>query len=412
MLIELSCSNFKAIKEKITFSMVATSDKSHYEELYEYKNYLVSRVASIYGANGAGKTTLIDAVGYLTFLVRECAKFQEGDFIPRTPHKLAQKSPTTFDIQFVVNGIRYAYGFSVTDTEVKEEYLYHFPTGRQAKIFEREGEKFTFGIKYKKELSQLNTKTKKNKLFLSTAEAWCKLPEILNPFKFFKEELVVHSTGPDNWFEYSANQVNHNDSIKRVLVSFLQKIGIPIKDIKVKIENRQLTPQDAPLEILNKIQAIAGSLQTNVIEVKFVYDGYELDIQEESQGTQKLFRLICPLVDVLVNGKVLFYDELEDSLHPALVDELIKTFKQWKGGKEAQLVFSTHDTSLLDLDLFRRDQIWFAERNPKKITTEYYSLVELKNVRKDDNIKKGYVHGRYSSIPLKGSSLIEVLGGE
>lgn len=115
---------------------------------------------------------------------------------------------------------------------------------------------------------------------------------------------------------------------------------------------------------------------------------------------------------MLVNGKVLFYDELEASLHPALVDELIHTFKNWKSEKNPQLIFSSHDTSLLDLDLFRRDQIWFAERNPGLCTTEYYSLVELKNVRKDDNIKKGYINGRYSTIPLKGSSLIEVLGGE
>jgi len=152
-----------------------------------------------------------------------------------------------------------------------------------------------------------------------------------------------------------------------------------------------------------------------VLELAGDFEGFKdyiLNINEESQGTQKLFKLLCPFIDVLVNGKVLFYDELEASLHPALVDELIHTFKNWKSEKNPQLIFSSHDTSLLDLDLFRRDQIWFAERNPGLCTTEYYSLVELKNVRKDDNIKKGYINGRYSTIPLKGSSLIEVLGGE
>ncbi len=412
MLLEFSCSNYKAIKEKIVFSMVAGSDKSHQEELYEFDDYRVSRITSVYGANGAGKSTLIDAVGYLGFLVRECVKFQEGDKIPRTPHKLSAEKPTAFDIQFVVDGIRYAYGFSMNDVEFLDEYLYHFPSGRQAKIFEREGTKFSYGIKYKKELSQLESKTKSNKLFLTTAEAWCSLKEIIHPFRFFKEELIVHGIGPDNWFEYSAEQIRTNSGMKQILVVFMQKIGIPIKDIQVKIENRQLTTQDMPLELLNKVQMLTGMGSLQTIEVKFVYKDYILNINEESQGTQKLFKLLCPFIDVLVNGKVLFYDELEASLHPALVDELIHTFKNWKSEKNPQLIFSSHDTSLLDLDLFRRDQIWFAERNPGLCTTEYYSLVELKNIRKDDNIKKGYINGRYSTIPLKGSSLIEVLGGE
>lgn len=411
MLIELSCSNFKSIRDKIIFSMVASNDKSHEDELYTYKDYRVLRVASIYGANGAGKTTLIDAVAYMCFMVRKCTKFQEGDKIPRMPHKLAKNQPTSFDVQFIVSGLLYAYGFSVTDDVVVEEYLYHFPAGRQAKIFERSNDEITFGAKYKKELSEINTKSKSNKLFLSTAESWSNLAEILNPFKFFKEDLVVHSNGPDNWFEYSAEKIKSNEKMKNILINFLHRINLPVVDIKVKSENRALTPQDMSTEVLNRIQALAGSLQTNVIEIKFVYKDYELDLQEESQGTQKLFRLICPLLDVLVNGKVLFYDELESSLHPAIVDNLIKTFKKWNGENEAQLVFSTHDTSLLDLDTFRRDQIWFAERNPITCSAEYYSLVELKNVRKDDNIKKGYINGRYSSIPLKGSSLIEVLEG-
>ncbi len=414
MLLELSCSNFKAIKEKIIFSMVASGDKSHEEELYAYKDYRVSRFVSVYGANGAGKTTLIEAVGYLCFLVVCCVNFQEGDPIPRMPHKLDVNKPTTYNVQFVVDGIRYVYGFSINDKEILEEYLYHFPSGRQAKIFDRVMQDYTYGASYKRELSQLEAKSKRNKLFLSTAEAWSKLPEILNPFKFFKEQIVVHTMGPDNWFVYSARQIRENPASKKMMITFLQKIGLPILDIRVKIETRQLTPQDVPVKIFPEFHSVAGTLQSNVniIEVKFVYKDYELDIQEESQGTQKLFQLLCPLVDVLANGKILFYDKLEDSLHPALVDELVKTFKEWEHGNGAQLVFSTHDTTLLDLDVFRRDQIWFAERNPKKSTTEYYSLIELKNVRKDENIRKGYIHGKYSTIPLKGSSLIEVLGDD
>ena len=123
--------------------------------------------------------------------------------------------------------------------------------------------------------------------------------------------MIVHGIGPDNWFEYSAEQIRTNSGMKQILVVFMQKIGIPIKDIQVKIENRQLTTQDMPLELLNKVQMLTGMGSLQTIEVKFVYKDYILNINEESQGTQKLFKLLCPFIDVLVNGKVLFYDELE-----------------------------------------------------------------------------------------------------
>ena len=127
----------------------------HEEELFVHNAYRVSRITSIYGANGSGKTTLIDAVGYMKFLVKECTKFQDGDKIPRVSHKLSGDVPTTFDVQFVVDGVRYAYGFSVNDEFVQEAYLYHFPAGKQAKVFERNRMEFTFGANYRKELKEI-----------------------------------------------------------------------------------------------------------------------------------------------------------------------------------------------------------------------------------------------------------------
>lgn len=410
MLLELSCSNFKSIKEQITFSMVASSDTSFEEELYQFQNYRISRLSSIYGANASGKTTLISAIGYMVFLVNQCTRFHDGDKIFRMPHKLALEKPTTYDVQFVVDGIRYAYGFSINDEEVLEEYLYHFPSGRQARIFERKQDKFEFGQKYQKELKGICAKTKSNKLFLSVSEAWSKLPEIINPFNFFRKTVVVHSNDSENWFEYSANKICSDKKMKNILVKFMQQIGVPIRDIEVKIQNLPL-PQNEPILSLNdRINVIPQNIIG--IEVKFVYEKYTLYLQEESQGTQKLFKLICPFMEVLTDGKVLFYDELENSLHPAIIDKLIDTFKSWKENSKPQLVFTTQDTTLLDLDIFRRDQIWFAERNPDTCVSEYYSLVEFKNVRKDDNVRKGYINGRYAPIPLKESSLLEILRGE
>jgi AAA15 family ATPase/GTPase len=391
--------------------MVASKDKSHENELYNYKNLKILREAVVYGANASGKTNLIEAVSYLKWLVVKGGNLQEGDEIPRSYHKLSKVKPTSFDVQFVVEGIRYAYGFSLTDEKVEKEYLYHYPSGRQAKIFEREQENFTFGISYKKDLREISTKSKKNKLFLNTAEAWSSLPEIINPFRFFKENIVINLNRPDNWFEYSARKIEEDSRVKKLLIDFLRKIDMPVTDIKVKIEENAPIPAQIST-LINQLNIVSDSISSTKVEVKFVYEDFELNFDEESLGTQKLFKLICPFVDVLINGKILFYDELENSLHPVIVQELIEVFKKWDDDSKAQLIFTTHDTSLLNLELFRRDQIWFAERNPASCSSEYYSLIELKNVRKDENIRKGFITGRYSSIPLKGNSLIEILKDE
>ena len=412
MLLEFKVSNYKSIREQIVFSMLAGKDDSHEAELYSLGNYRVLRMASVYGANASGKTTLIDAMGYMAFLVCECTKFQEGDAIPRWPHKLSLSEPSELSVQFEMDGIRYVYGFSVMDHEVQEEYLYHFPAGRPAKVFDRDRGNFSFGAAYKRELTDIIEKSKGNKLFLSTAEAWCRLPQIVQPFRFFKEQVMVHTSEMDNWLPYSTNEIQQNGKAKKMMVEFFRKIGVPIRDILVKTEAKEISLANVPPQVREILRAVPGMAKPNFIEVKFVYDSYVLDLQEESVGTQKLFKMICPLMDVLSKGKILLYDELERSLHPAIVSNLLAVVKKWRGDTQPQLIFTTHDTSLLDLDLFRRDQIWFAERNPETKSSEYYSLVELKNVRKDENIRKGYVMGRYAPIPLKGSSLMEVLDGE
>ena len=122
--------------------------------------------------------------------------------------------------------------------------------------------------------------------------------------------------------------------------------------------------------------------------------------------------MLCPIIDILFNGKILICDEIETSLHPNIVLEIIKLFKYSRKEEFAQLIFSTHDTSLLDLNLFRRDQIWFTELKPEDRSTDLYSLAELKNVRKDENVCKGYISGKYGAIPMLNANLIEDINKE
>ncbi|MBW8383101.1 MAG: ATP-binding protein, partial [Youngiibacter sp.] len=126
---------------------------------------------------------------------------------------------------------------------------------------------------------------------------------------------------------------------------------------------------------------------------------FVLDIQEESDGVKKLFEILCPLIDIIINDKVLFWDELESSLHPCIVKEILRFFKFGISNSKSQLIFTTHDINLLDLSFFRRDQIWFTELDKSNRSSDLYSLNELKNVRKDENIQKGYISGKYGAIP-------------
>ena len=138
----------------------------------------------------------------------------------------------------------------------------------------------------------------------------------------------------------------------------------------------------------------------NRIEAKVVYDQFEIDLlNEESSGIKRLFEIICPMIDILNTGKVLICDELEASLHEAVIYKIVQLFQNYKKDIFAQLIFSTHDTSLLNRELFRRDQVWFTQLN-KDRATDLYSLVEIKDVRKSENLAKGYVSGKYGAIPM------------
>ena len=148
----------------------------------------------------------------------------------------------------------------------------------------------------------------------------------------------------------------------------------------------------------------------NEFQAKVVYDSFEVDLMsEESTGVQKLIEFICPFIDIIVKGKVLICDELEANLHEAIVYGLVDLFRQLHTNEFSQMFCTTHDTSILNLDLFRRDQIWFTEMKRQERATDLYSLAEIKNVRKDENIGKGYITGKYGAIPMLNESLASLI---
>ena len=403
MLLEFSCSNHKSIQKQVVFSAVASSDTSFEKNIKETAGIPVLKSSVIYGANGSGKSNFVDAIAFVKYLVLNSINNQPGQGILQIPHKLSgMGEESTYRIQFDTKGIRYVFGFSLQNMLVKEEYLYYFPNGRQAKIFDRTGDTFTVGSKFRGKFNACKEVLKSNRLLLSCAANFTSVEEAANVFDFFSNELVIYEPiHQENWMNYSLYQINTNEKLKEIVILFLQGLGIEIKDIKVNIDSKKMEAFELPAFLSDEFKNMLLQNNVDAITAKVVYEKFETDLmQEESTGVQKLFAFLCPFIDIMANDKILICDELEANLHEALVFKLVKLFMDLDIKHCPQVIFTTHETGLLDLDLFRRDQIWFTEMEGTERYTDLYSLAEMKNVRKEENFSKGYIAGKYGGIPM------------
>lgn len=412
MLLEFSCSNHKSFKNRVVFSTVAGSDTTFKENIEEFAGIKVLKSAVIYGANGSGKSNFIDAIAFVKNLVMNSITHQPGQGIRQIPHKLkGMDSESSYQIHFVAKGIRYVFGFSLMNMLVKEEYLYYFPRGRQAKIFDRKDNEFTVGSKFRGKFTSCKDVLKPNRLLLSCAANFASIEEIENVFDFFSNKLVVYGpVNQDNWMNYSLYQINTNPKIKNAVIAFMKSLGMGVKDIRVNIDKKKMESVELPPFLSDEFKNMLLQTKVDAITAKVVYEKFETDLmQDESTGVQKLFGLLCPIIDIMVNGKVLICDELESSLHESLVYELVRIFMHHKTDKFSQIIFTTHETGLLNLDFFRRDQIWFTEMEEIERYTDLYSLAEIKNVRKEDNFGKGYIAGKYGAIPMLNTNFANIV---
>lgn len=412
MLLEFRCKNHKSIKDEVLFSLLASKDTFNSEYLYDYKDLKILKSSVVYGANGSGKSNFIDAIYFMKLLVSNSINLQPGMGMPYTPHKLnGIGSESFYSVQFVKNGVRFVYGLSIEQMLVKEEYLYYFPNGRQAKIFDRTGMTYEEGSKFKGRFNSCKDVLKPNRLMISCAANFTNITEIEDAFRFFSEDLVIYTNAnQENWMQYSLYQFNSNPEIKNLALSFMRDIGVDIQDIKINIEESAFPQSELPEFLSDEYKNKLRMTPLKKITASVVYPGFETDLfTEESTGIQKLFAFLCPFLDIISKGKILICDELETSLHESLLYTLLKTFLSLEGKEQPQIIFTTHDTSLLSLDLFRRDQIWFTELNSLNRSTELYSLAEIKSVRKDENYGKGYISGRYGAIPMLNENLAELL---
>lgn len=412
MLLQFIVQNYASIRDEVILSLEPSSDQEHPENILSKGKYKAGGITAIYGANASGKTAVYKALTMALVILRASNIRQINDLIPIVPFKFDTESisaPSRFEFTFVAgDGRKYIYGYSADRHKVHEEYLYRFNTSRPALIFDRKGTEYKFARSEKKYLEPLVRMNTGNKLFLATATTW-NVESTAIPYRWLAEGIDAY-TNDENITNIALNMYRTDQGANvEFTTKLLRQADINISDIQVE-SNRIENPQGVPL--LGGI-VIAGQLiqPQEQYEIKIttghtIEDGegnerlYPLSLGEESLGTQQLFFLSPLLRQTLEAGKVLVVDEIDRSLHPFIVKYLVNLFRNPNVNQNgAQLIFTTHETTLLSLDTFRRDQIYFTEKDAKSGVTDLYSLDEF-SVRKTDNIEKGYLLGRYGAIPF------------
>ncbi len=404
MLIEFSVTNFLSFKDKNTFTMIASSDNTLKDNYVEINNEKILKMTAMYGANASGKTNLFKILVMVSGMIKHSNFFAPNVVLPIVPFKLDKETinkPSEFEIKFLVDGIRYVYGFKADRKNVYEEYLTYYPNGRPVKIFTRENvDNYSFNSSDEKFLNDLKEKNTSNKFFVSTATNW-NYEKTKPAFDFLTEKLgVVMSYEQINNYSYNMYYNDKNKILENFALNFLEKADFNIKGYKI-IEEKMTEDKLRTIPDIVK-PFIPVNTPMYKVNTKHIVNGdeYEFDISEESLGTQVIFSFIPVLKDVLDNGKVLIIDEFDKSLHPFIVKYIVEIFNDLEINKKgAQLIFNTHDTNLLDLELLRRDQIWFTEKNSEDGSTTIYPLDDF-SVRKTENVEKGYLLGRYGAIPF------------
>jgi uncharacterized protein len=446
MLIQFTVENFLSFRDETVFSMVAVSNDqqhtSHVVKGVAGKDRSLLRTAAIYGANAAGKSNLIKAIQFAEELILEGTR--SGRTIPVPTFKLGNsgKHPSKFEFIFTYENILYSYGFKLNADQILEEWLYATPNKQEVLYFERitSTQKETdveFGTaligrgkKKEKFLDFVAQGTRPNQLFITEAvdRNVTELLPIINWFR--KELLIIPAESRSASLEIN---VHKNTHFTDFLETFLQTSDTGIEKIATEESVLDLAqifpemPEDTRQELVQQVNnidkdeammlqghygkrylVIKGEQgQSTLLQLKTQHrdeEGHLVDfsIEEESEGTQRLINLI-PALFRLKEGReqVVFIDELDRRLHPLLSRLFIETVLECnEENSRNQLVFTTHDTNLLDLNLLRRDEIWFVEKN-KQGASHLYSLAEFK-IRPDLKIEKGYLNGRFGAIPFLG----------
>lgn len=411
MLIEFSVKNFLSFKDKITLSMEKGNGEENISNIIKNDITDLLRTSVIYGANASGKSNVIKAFTCAIILVRTSNLMIPGgklDLVkPFLLDDISRNKPSEFEFIFITNNIKYRYYFSADENKIYDEILDAYYSQKPTNIFTRTNTNDYEFNSDKTKLEELKNKNLENKLFLATSSSW-NYDKTRDPFLWFLNVIDTYDSFT-NILDNDLISYSKNDKdLKEFTLKLLKEADILIKDINVDYEEKNMDENMVDL-LIPKINQNSKVFKTKSINIELEHEVidefnkkhfYKLNFIDESLGTKVLFSLAPILKRAFSSSKVIIVDEFEKSMHPKLVEFIIKLFNNPNINKyNSQLIFTTHATNLLDLELLRRDQIWFTEKNPSNGVTDLYPLDSF-SVRKDENILKGYINGRYGAIPF------------
>lgn len=408
MIIDFTITNFKSIKDAQTLSMLASGQPHHLPgnvaSLNDGKIKLL-RSAGIYGANASGKSNVINALNALVFVACQSGDIKDGDRIqsyePCLVSPEAEGGPIEFEIEFIIEtGERCLYHIAYGPDRIVSESLSTFPSRAKASIFIREEadswETIRFGGHYKGGKKRFAFFP--NNSYLSKAGNSADAPALIrHVFNYFRKNILVMGKNE----ELDITGWRQDSKMVSKVGNILSKIDVGIT--KLRFEKADISEVKFPDDIPDTVKQII--LERRHMEPRFLHEGrenhqFELTEENESDGTIKLYRMLPSLVKIFEEGKVFLVDELEGSFHPHIAELIIRLFNDPKVNKRnAQLIFSTHNTNLMSSKRLRRDQIWLTEKTQGE--TQLFSLDEFdkQEVRMDSPFDKWYDDGRFGAIP-------------
>lgn len=423
MLLHFHTENFRSIRDGANVSLIATSLLEHRDSLVnsKYAKYGVLPVIAFYGGNASGKSNFLQAIAFMRSVVLHSFKHSEVDSdIPIKPFLLDEESankPSTFVLDFVLQGIRYQLGFSLTRKRVTEEWLYTYPKRSQQVLYHRSIEadhEYYFGRTLTGSIRQIQSITPANALFISTAAASAH-PLLTEVWHYFKDHLVLRLAPGATPNARLALELDEDESLLAEAAKYLAMADTGISDVRIETlpvekstsarlnELYQLTSKTNVDTFSPDVSELNKKIQLGHVGVKKSGNQLRyLDLEQESLGTQYLLSLLPALLTTLKHGRVLVLDEITTSLHTHIARCLVSLFvSKVHNPKGAQLIFSTHDTNLLAPGLLRRDEAWLADKSNQGVTS--ITPLSTYKTKITDNIERGYLQGRFGAVPyLRG----------
>lgn len=403
MVLEIRISNFFSIREEVCIDFRAATIKSANaralkENTFQQEKEEVLKTLVIYGANASGKSNIIKAIRFCHAMVFESHLHNENSIFNFRSFKFDGfvNKPSTYFIRFVNKGIEYEYSYSMTTKQIITESLHYYPKGRIKEVFTRDERKgktkgaiYSFGDVIKRPMDVAESTSNKT-LFISRASQMDRdiAKEIFN---YFHNQFILQYMA----FGMSAIETLSSEN-KHFLIEALKIADSDIVDVKIKLLKQPGKNINADISkmTLTVEEVIQERLQITTYHKREPGKAFDF-LTEESQGTIKMFFIMLTILDIVKKNKVLLIDEIEESLHPKIVEYIFNFFR---ASESAQLLCTTHNTKFLDLKKFRKDQIFFANKKEDG-ATDLYSLYDYSDFRDTMDLEKAYLQGRFDAIP-------------